>query len=146
MRTGFQDVINSMAFSLFSGGPITIDHESVVKAYSASPSMLGRGHTLLEPQGPVWVRCFSCHSFHSMKKMFVKMASQSLDTSDYHSQLAVGSADGSCVTTNSLRSTRRGGSVVGLMASISDCDLFLMLRLSFVGSAVLYPQGISIRL
>ena len=46
-----------MAFSPFGGGPITIDHENVVKAYSASPSMLGRGHTLLEPQGPIWVRC-----------------------------------------------------------------------------------------
>jgi transcription factor C subunit 6 len=49
-------VINAMAFSPFGGGPITIDHENIVKAYSASPSMLGRGHTLLEPQGPVWVR------------------------------------------------------------------------------------------
>jgi len=44
-----------MAFSPFGGGPVTIDHENIVKAYSASPSMLGRGHTLLEPQGPVWV-------------------------------------------------------------------------------------------
>lgn len=49
------DVINTMAFSSFGGGPVTIDHENIVKAYSASPSMLGRGHTLLEPQGPVWV-------------------------------------------------------------------------------------------
>ncbi|KAG6845274.1 hypothetical protein H0H87_011683 [Tephrocybe sp. NHM501043] len=49
-----RDVINAMAFSPFGGGPVTIDHENIVKAYSASPSMLGRGHTLLEPQGPVW--------------------------------------------------------------------------------------------
>ena len=48
-----------MSFSPFGGGPITIDHENVVKAYSASPSMLGRGHTLLEPQGPIWVRWVS---------------------------------------------------------------------------------------
>ncbi|KAG5644404.1 hypothetical protein DXG03_008571 [Asterophora parasitica] len=47
-----RDVINAMAFSPFGGGPVTIDHENIVKAYSASPSMLGRGHTLLEPQGP----------------------------------------------------------------------------------------------
>ena len=33
-----------------------MDHENTVKAYSASPSMLGRGHSLVEPQGPVWVR------------------------------------------------------------------------------------------
>jgi hypothetical protein len=45
-----------MAFSTFAGGPITIDHENIVKVYSVSPSMLGRGHTLLEPAGPVWVR------------------------------------------------------------------------------------------
>ena len=45
-----------MAYSSYMGGPITIDHENIVKAYSASPSMLGRGHTLMDPQGPVWVR------------------------------------------------------------------------------------------
>lgn len=56
---GGTDVINVMAYSPFSGGPVTIDHENVVKAYSVVPSMLGRGHTLLEPLGPVWVR----HSF-----------------------------------------------------------------------------------
>lgn len=49
------DVINTMVFSPYAGGPITLDHENVVKAYSASPSMLGRGHTLFEPGGPVWV-------------------------------------------------------------------------------------------
>jgi hypothetical protein len=43
-----------MSFSPYSGGPVTIDHENIVKAYS---SMLGRGHALLEPTGPVWV-CF----------------------------------------------------------------------------------------
>lgn len=49
------DVIPCMPYSPFAGGPITIDHENIVKAYSASPSMLGRGHTLVEPNGPVWV-------------------------------------------------------------------------------------------
>jgi hypothetical protein len=33
-----------------------IDHDNTVKAYSVSPSTLGRGHVLLEPDGPVWVR------------------------------------------------------------------------------------------
>ena len=46
----------SLAFSPYAGGPIIMDHENTVKAYSASPSMLGRGHSLMEPQGPVWVR------------------------------------------------------------------------------------------
>ncbi|TFK36417.1 hypothetical protein BDQ12DRAFT_686864 [Crucibulum laeve] len=95
-----RDVINAMAFSPFAGGPITIDHENTVKAYSASPSMLGRGHTLLEPQGPVW----------------------SVSASDYHPQLAVGSADGSCLTTNTLRSTRRGGSVPFFVHKIYQLD------------------------
>ena len=34
----------SLAFSPYAGGPITMDHENTVKAYSASPNMLGRGH------------------------------------------------------------------------------------------------------
>ncbi|KAH8828172.1 hypothetical protein DL96DRAFT_1669346 [Flagelloscypha sp. PMI_526] len=84
-----RDVINAMIYGPYVSGPITIDHENIVKAYSASPSMLGRGHLLLEPQGPIW----------------------SIHASDYHPQIAVGSADGSCYTSNSLRSTRRGGSV-----------------------------------
>ncbi|KAF5378366.1 hypothetical protein D9615_008741 [Tricholomella constricta] len=95
-----RDVINAMAFSPFGGGPVTIDHENIVKAYSASPSMLGRGHTLLEPQGPVW----------------------SVNASDFHPQLAVGSADGSCTTTNSLRSTRRGGSVPFFIHKVYQLD------------------------
>lgn len=52
----FSDVINSVTYAPFSGGPITIDHENTVKSYSAAPSMLGRGHTLLESGGPIWVR------------------------------------------------------------------------------------------
>ncbi|KAG6809966.1 hypothetical protein H0H92_013879 [Tricholoma furcatifolium] len=95
-----RDVINAMAFSPFGGGPVTIDHENIVKAYSASPSMLGRGHTLLEPQGPIW----------------------SINASDYHPQLVVGSADGCCITTNSLRSTRRGGSVPFFIHKIYQLD------------------------
>ncbi|KAH6903104.1 hypothetical protein BKA70DRAFT_1228242 [Coprinopsis sp. MPI-PUGE-AT-0042] len=42
-------VINTLTFSPFAAGPITMDHENTVKSYAASPSMLGRGHTLLEP-------------------------------------------------------------------------------------------------
>ncbi|EDR03266.1 uncharacterized protein LACBIDRAFT_307508 [Laccaria bicolor S238N-H82] len=77
-----------------------MDHENTVKAYSASPSMLGRGHSLLEPQGPVW----------------------SVDASQYHPQLAVGAADGSCSTTNTLRSTRRGGSVPFFVHKLYQMD------------------------
>ncbi|CAA7271073.1 unnamed protein product [Cyclocybe aegerita] len=95
-----RDVINAMAFSPFGGGPITLDHENTVKAYSASPSMLARGHSLFEPQGPVW----------------------SINASDYHPQLAVGAADGSCSTTNTLRATRRGGAAPFFVHKIFQMD------------------------
>ena len=42
----------------------------------------------------------------------VRWTGQSVSASDYHPQLAVGSADGTCCTTNGLRATRRGGYVV----------------------------------
>lgn len=49
------DVINSAVYSTFATGPIMIDHDNTVKSYSVSPSVLGRGHILMEPDGPVWV-------------------------------------------------------------------------------------------
>ena len=107
------DVVNSLAFSPFTGGPITMDHENTVKAYSASPSMLGRGHSLLEPQGPVWVRYLTRKSCLRLKLL------QSVHASDFHPQLAVGATDGTCSTTNTLRRTRRGGSVVCVRTQIS---------------------------
>ncbi|KAF9023472.1 hypothetical protein BDZ89DRAFT_1136660 [Hymenopellis radicata] len=50
-----RDVINTMIFSPYAGGPITIDHVNIVKAYSASPSMLEEGihlhnHLDMHPQ------------------------------------------------------------------------------------------------
>ncbi|KAJ3576235.1 hypothetical protein NP233_g555 [Leucocoprinus birnbaumii] len=95
-----RDVITTMSYSAYGGGPVTIDHENIVKAYSASASMLGRGHTLLEPQGPIW----------------------SISSSDWHPQLSVGSADGSCLTTNMLRSTRRSGAVPFFVHKIFQMD------------------------
>ncbi|KAF9006150.1 hypothetical protein BDQ17DRAFT_1352845 [Cyathus striatus] len=104
-----RDVINTMTFSPFTGGPITIDHENTVKAYSVSPSMLGRGHTLLEPQGLFGYG-------------FCMLICQTVHASDYHPQLAVGSADGTCSTTNTLKSTRRGGSVPFFLHKIYQMD------------------------
>lgn len=49
------DVINTMTYSPFTSGPISTDHENVVKAFSVLPSTLGRGHTLMDPDGPPWV-------------------------------------------------------------------------------------------
>ncbi|KIY47203.1 hypothetical protein FISHEDRAFT_45794, partial [Fistulina hepatica ATCC 64428] len=60
-----------------------VDHDNIIKLYSMTPSTLGRSNTLMEPQGP------------------------SVATSDYQPQLAVGSADGSCTTTNILRGSRK---------------------------------------
>lgn len=106
------DVINDMVYSPFGAGVATIDHENLVKMYSASPSMLGRGHSLLESGGPVWV----------IKRLpevtGTQFFFQSLHSSDHHPHIAVGSVDGTCMTTNTLRSTRRGG-IVGLTSSIS---------------------------
>lgn len=101
------DVINALTFSPFAAGPITMDHENTVKAYAASPSMLGRGHTLLEPLGPVWVSLGSPWSANDDRACF-----KCVDASEYHPQLAVAAADGTCSTSNMLRSPRRGGSVV----------------------------------
>jgi len=84
------DIVTTMSYSVYGGGSVTVDHENNVKVFVASPSMLGRGHTLLEPQGPVW----------------------SISSSEWHPQLGIGSADGSCLTTNILRSTRRSVTVV----------------------------------
>jgi transcription factor C subunit 6 len=90
-----RDAINSIAYSPYLSAVVTIDHENTIKSYSLSPSTLGRGHALLDPSGPVW----------------------SVGASDYHPQLAVGSADGTCCTTNGLRATRRGGYVVSSFLS-----------------------------
>ncbi|KAI0665265.1 hypothetical protein C8Q70DRAFT_903986 [Cubamyces menziesii] len=95
-----RDVVTAMEFSAYTGSAVTIDHENMVKAYSVSPSMLGRGHTILEPNGPIW----------------------SIATSDYHPQLAIGVTDGSCLTTNTMRTTRRGGLVPFLEHKIYQLD------------------------
>ena len=42
----------------------------------------------------------------------IQFFSQCVHASDFHPQLAVGATDGTCSTTNSLRRTRRGGTVV----------------------------------
>ncbi|KAI6153788.1 hypothetical protein BKA82DRAFT_4093973 [Pisolithus tinctorius] len=95
-----RDVITTATYSVFAAGPIMIDHDNTVKAYSVSPTMLGRGHILMEPDGPVW----------------------HVHASDYHPQLVVGSADGSCSTTNLLKSTRRGGLVPLYIHKIYQLD------------------------
>ncbi|KAF8326928.1 hypothetical protein F5887DRAFT_1013242 [Amanita rubescens] len=77
-------------------------------AYSSYMVCFGRGHTLMDPQGPVWVGI--CDSLNS------------ISASEYHPQLAAGSADGTCATTNTLRTTRRGGSVPFFVHKIYQMD------------------------
>ncbi|KAH9980956.1 hypothetical protein BGW80DRAFT_1162238 [Lactifluus volemus] len=95
-----RDAINSVTYSPYLSAVVTIDHENTIKSYSVSPSTLGRGHALMDPGGPVW----------------------SVSASDYHPQLAVGSADGTCYTTNGLRATRRGGYVPFLVHKVYQLD------------------------
>ncbi|KAI0823602.1 hypothetical protein BC628DRAFT_1490013 [Trametes gibbosa] len=95
-----RDVVMAMEFSTYTGSAVTVDHENMIKAYSVSPSTLGRGHTVLEPNGPIW----------------------SLSASDYHPQLAIGVTDGSVLTTNTMRTTRRGGLVPFLEHKVYQLD------------------------
>ncbi|THH29848.1 hypothetical protein EUX98_g4355 [Antrodiella citrinella] len=95
-----REVVNSVDYSPFYGGPISVGQENTVKAYSLAPVMLGRGHKFMEPNGPVW----------------------SIKSSDYHPQIAVGASDGSCHTTNTVRSTRRGGAVAFFVHKIYQLD------------------------
>ncbi|KAI8982792.1 hypothetical protein BD414DRAFT_515960 [Trametes punicea] len=95
-----RDIVTAMEYSPYTGSAITIDHENMIKAFSVTPTMLGRGHTIFEPNGPIW----------------------SISASDYHPQLAIGVTDGSCLTTNTLRTTRRGGLVPFLEHKIYQLD------------------------
>ena len=84
-----------------------MDHENTVKAYSTSPSMLGRvirwwSHKVLSgcvrfPRKSIHISSFFLHCVLA---------------SDFHPPLAVGATDWTCSTTNSFRGTRRGGTVV----------------------------------
>lgn len=65
---------------------------------------------------------------------------QSVHASDYHPQLAVGVTDGSCITTNTLRATRRGGSVVCISVS------FLGTLLTIYLIAIPHAQNLPTRL
>jgi transcription factor C subunit 6 len=114
-------VIPALAYAPWTGEPVTVDHESIVKAYAASPAMLGRGHTLIDPAGPPWVR----GARRMRRQPLTRGHRQSLACSDYHPQLAVAGADGACTTMNMCRGTRRGGKVVRVtyagLAGVSRC-------------------------
>lgn len=94
-----RDTINTARFSTYCGGVLSVD-QGLLKAISVSPMLLNKGHTLLDPDGPIW----------------------DVSASDYHPQIAVAVADGSMITTNSMRNTRRGGAVPFLSHVIYQMD------------------------
>ncbi|GJE90687.1 hypothetical protein PsYK624_068310 [Phanerochaete sordida] len=94
-----RDAINLVRFSTYCGGHISVD-QGYLKAISLSPVLLNKGHTILDPEGPVW----------------------DVGASDYHPQVAAAVADGSVITTNTMRNTRRGGSVPFLSHTIYQLD------------------------
>ncbi|KLO14191.1 hypothetical protein SCHPADRAFT_325445 [Schizopora paradoxa] len=95
-----RDVLNSITYSHQTVGIIGTDGDNTVKTFSVHPATLGRGHVLVESNSPVW----------------------SLGVSDYHAHVAVGCADGSCSTTNTLRSTRRSTSTPFVSYKIFQLD------------------------
>lgn len=46
--------MHSMSYSAYTVGVVTID-QNAVKTHTVNPTMLARGHLLLETGGPVWV-------------------------------------------------------------------------------------------
>ncbi|KAF8495375.1 hypothetical protein JB92DRAFT_2993071 [Gautieria morchelliformis] len=100
MMNRTRDVINSIVFTNHVGGPLASDHENLIKSFGITPNALGRGHGLLDSSGPAW----------------------SIATSDFHPHIAVGSADGTCQTTNVMRSTRSGGAVPFFIHKIFQVD------------------------
>ncbi len=129
-----EDVINSVCYSTYSGGPISLD-QGQVKVISLAPVMLNKGHTLLDPDGPVLV-CVTSSAVCDKLTLYY----QSVHASDYHPQLAVGVTDGSCITTNTLRATRPGGAVVRILVSSFQTRLTIYLV------AVPHAQNLSTRL
>lgn len=61
---------------------------------------------------------------------------QSIAASDFHPQIAVGSADGTCQTTNMMKSTRRGGAVVWNNANTYQLHLTNEIILSSHSSSI----------
>lgn len=47
--------MNSITYSHYAGGVVGSDGENIMKAFSIHPTMLGRGHVILESSGPIWV-------------------------------------------------------------------------------------------
>lgn len=55
------DTVHSMSYSAYTVGVVTID-QTAVKTHTVNPTMLARGHLLLEAGGPVWVSSRICYN------------------------------------------------------------------------------------
>lgn len=56
------DVISTVCYAPYCGGPVGID-QGQVKSVSLAPSMLNKGHTVTEPDGSLWVRFLTLSRF-----------------------------------------------------------------------------------
>ncbi|CCA67499.1 hypothetical protein PIIN_01328 [Serendipita indica DSM 11827] len=95
-----REVPHACIYSTFCGAIIATDVDFWIKLYQMVPSMLGKGHSTTEIGG----------------------VALTLSCSDMHPLLAVGCADGACITTNLLRGTRREGAVPLLNHKLFQLD------------------------
>jgi transcription factor C subunit 6 len=107
-------VAYDIASGPYVGGALAVEHENVLKAFSVRADVLGRGHTVSETGGPIWVRRRSGATSAS-RNFCLKLSLQSISTSDYHPYIATAAADGTCMTVNLLKPLRRGGLVVSVI-------------------------------
>src|SRR5260221_1195647 len=106
-----------MAYSPFLSAVVTIDHENTIKSYSLSPSTLGRGHSLLDPGGPVWVS-----PFHPLLRSSGQRADDPRRTRRVRA----------CqTTTRTLRSVLRTARVVRRMACVGHAAVAMLCVHSF---------------
>jgi transcription factor C subunit 6 len=101
----------------YVGGALAVEHENVLKAFSMHADVLGRGHTVSETRGPIWVR--RDPGIPTARQYCFNLNLQSISTSDYHPYVATAAADGTCMTVNMLKPLRRGGVVVSVTSGMS---------------------------
>ncbi|KAH9001013.1 hypothetical protein EDB92DRAFT_1811948 [Lactarius akahatsu] len=65
---GYDDAIDSIAFSPYLSAVVTIDHENTIKSYSVSPSTLGRGHALMDPRTGLDGTCYTTNGLRATRR------------------------------------------------------------------------------
>ncbi|KAG8758062.1 hypothetical protein FRC14_000856 [Serendipita sp. 396] len=95
-----REVPHASAFAAFCGSLVATDVDFSVKLFQLQPTALGMGHSVADVGG----------------------TALALSVSDIHPYVAIGCADGSCITTNLLRGTRREGVVPFLNHKVFQLD------------------------